>query len=46
MWYQLDLDTPEKLKEDHEIQNFAALLVDKENGVGLKVRADNTKGYF
>ena len=37
MSYQLDLDAQEKLKEDQEIQNFAALLVDEENGVGIKV---------
>ena len=39
-----DLDTQEKLKEDHEIQNFAALLVDEESGVGIKVWTDNIKG--
>ena len=31
------LDTPEKLLEDHEVQEFASILVDKEHGAGLEV---------
>ena len=36
----LNLDTPEKLTGDWEIQNWGHMLADPEDGLGIKVEID------
>lgn len=36
----ISADSPEKLQNDYEVQEFAALLVDEETGAGIKVCDD------
>lgn len=36
----ISADSPKKLQNDYEVQEFAALLVDEENGAGIKVCDD------
>ena len=37
------LDCPEKLLEDYEVQEFARILVDEEDGAGIKVNLTSYK---
>ena len=36
----ISADSPEKLQNDYEVQEFAALLVDEGNGAGIKICDD------